>query len=80
MHLFSTIFFVEGNPVKYEVRLAESTYLLYPSDNPDNFIDPPILSVVKKEGLWEVAGTTDRDLIDQVIEDLELNEERHTSS
>ena len=74
---FSTIFFVEGNPVKYEVWLNGGIYILHPSENPNQFIAPPMLQAQQKNGRWEVSGTADRDLIDQAVEDLESYQNKH---
>lgn len=73
MHLFTTILFVDGNPVKYEVRLSESLFFLYPTDNPNNDIEPPLIKAKWSNGQWSISGTNDGDLIAQVVEDMNLN-------
>lgn len=74
MRQFSTVLFVEGNPVGYRVSQEEDRVVLNPAENPNRHIIPPALSVRKEGDEWLVDGTTDRDLIDQVIEDITLNE------
>jgi hypothetical protein len=74
MLLFSTVLFVDGNPVGYKVyREEENRIILNPAENPNRAIVPPVISVRHNEGDWQVEGTNNRDLIDQVIEDVSLN-------
>ena len=73
MHLFTTILFVDGNPVRYEVRLTDNHFCLYPIDNPNDNIEPPVIKAQWYSGEWTVSGTTDRDLIAQVVEDMNGN-------
>ena len=74
MYQFSTVLFVEGNPVGYTVSRVEDRALLNPAENPNRHIYPPALSARREGGIWRVDGTADRDLIDQVIEDMTLSE------
>lgn len=75
MHLFSTVLFVNGNPVGYTVSREDRTRLvLNPAENPDRSIEPPVLRVAALNGELQIEGTTDRDLIDQVVEDVTLHE------
>lgn len=76
MHVFSTVLFVNGNPVGYKVFRQDDRLLLNPAENPGRDILPPSISARNQNGHWEVEGTNDRDLIDQVIEDVTLNEGR----
>lgn len=73
MVLFSTVLFVEGNPVGYKVTGEDQNRLsLKPAENPNREIVPPVLRAEKEGDYWRVEGTHDRDLIDQVQEDLSI--------
>lgn len=74
MRQFSTVLFVEGNPVGYTVSKEQDRVVLNPAENPNRGIFPPALSARREGDRWMVDGTSDRDLIDQVIEDITLNE------
>ena len=76
MHVFSTVLFVNGNPVGYKVFKQNNRLVLNPAENPNRDILPPAISARNEGGEWLVEGTTDRNLIDQVIEDVTLNEGR----
>jgi len=76
MHVFSTVLFVNGNPVGYKVYKQNDRLLLNPAENPNREVFPPAISARNEGGEWLVEGTNDRDLIDQVIEDVMLNEGR----
>lgn len=73
MLLFSTVLFVDGNPVGYHVYKEDDRLALHPAENPNRHIHPPTLSAQNTEGNWIVQGTQNRDLIDQVIEDVTLS-------
>jgi hypothetical protein len=70
MLLFSTVLFVDGNPVGYQVFEENDQLILNPAENPSREIVPPRLSASHSSGSWKVEGTLNRDLIDQVIEDI----------
>lgn len=73
MVLFSTVLFIEGNPVGYQVLEEDRNRLrLNPAENPNREIAPPIILASQEEGFWRVEGTRDRDLIDQVLEDISM--------
>jgi len=74
MLLFSTVLFVDGNPVGYKVFKEKNSIVLNPAENPNRHVLPPVLTVRKRDGKWLVEGTYNRDLIDQVIEDVSLND------
>lgn len=74
MLLFSTVLFVEGNPVGYRVVRDKDRLVLNPAENPGRGIYPPAITARRRGKDWVVEGTTDRDLIAQVIEDVRLNE------
>lgn len=74
MHVFSTVLFVNGNPVGYKVFREQGSFLLNPAENPNRLIEPPALRAQHQQDGWLIEGTSDRDLIDQVIEDVTNNE------
>jgi hypothetical protein len=45
---------------------------LNPAENPHREIIAPVLHAKNEGGSWRVEGTGDRDLIDQVLEDISL--------
>lgn len=73
MVLFSTVLFIEGHPVGYQVLEEDKNRLrLNPAENPNREIAPPVIVARQEEGFWHVEGTRDRDLIAQVLEDISL--------
>ena len=73
MVLFSTVLFIDGNPVGYKVMEEErNRLLLNPAENPSREIAPPVIHAKNEGGRWQIEGTRDRDLIDQVLEDISL--------
>lgn len=73
MDLFSTVLFVDGSPVGYKVMAEErGRLLLNPAENPNRDIIPPVIHAKNEGGYWRIEGTTDRDLIDQVLEDISM--------
>ena len=73
MILFSTVLFVDGNPVGYNVsEESKNRLLLHPAENPNHEIDPPVVHAKNENGIWKIEGTQDRDLIDQVLEDISM--------
>ena len=74
MQQFSTILFIDGNPFGYEVLTDERNRLsLNPAENPHRELKPPVLTVQNVDGEWKVEGTTNQDLINQVLEEILLN-------
>jgi hypothetical protein len=74
MMAFSTVLFVDGNPVGYKAYLEQRNHLiLNPAENPNREVDPPVLQAIHEAGAWHVQGTQNQDLIEQVIEDVEKN-------
>ena len=73
MVLFSTVLFVNGNPVGYKVHEEKNRLILNPAENPNRDILPPVLTAKNSHGQWHIEGTEDRNLIDQVIEDVSLH-------
>ena len=76
MHIFSTVLFVNGNPVGYSISEKEGRLWLNPAENPNRDVLPPCMSARNQQGLWLVEGTNDRDLIAQVIEDVSNCEDK----
>lgn len=73
MILFSTVLFVEGNPVGYKVEEEGRNHLsLNPAENPNREVVAPVMHVKNEGGNWRVEGTQDRDLMDQVLEDISI--------
>lgn len=71
MTAFSTVLFVDGNPVGYKVSSEINGHLvLNPAENPEREIFPPVLHARNIEGKWQVEGTMNADLIEQVREDM----------
>ena len=70
MHVFSTVFFVDGNPVGYKVFKEENRLFLNPAENPNRRIPAPAMRAQHEGGRWLIEGTSDRDFINQVIEDV----------
>ena len=73
MLLFSTVLFVDGNPVGYTVCQEKDRIFLNPAENPNREVQPPVLSVDRRNGQFHVNGTSDQNLIDQVVEDISQN-------
>lgn len=73
MVLFSTVLFVDGNPVGYQVAEEERNRLsLNPAENPNRDVAAPVIFAKNEGGRWRIEGTQDRDLIDQVLEDISV--------
>lgn len=74
MLLFSTVLFIDGNPIGYEVYCDESNRLaLNPAENPNRETQPPLIYANNVNGKWKVEGTHNPDLISQVLEEISLN-------
>lgn len=76
MHVFSTVLFINGNPIGYKVFRQANRLVLNPAENPSREVLPPSIYAHNESGHWVIEGTNDRDLIAQVIEDVSLNEGR----
>jgi hypothetical protein len=71
---FSTVLFVEGNPVGYQVITPDADhFIMNPAENPSRQILPPVLHVTNVSGQWKVEGTQNADLIEQVMEEVRIN-------
>lgn len=57
----------------YKVLKEKNNYLLLnPAENPNREVVPPVIYARNEKGAWKVEGTQDRDLIDQVLEDISM--------
>lgn len=75
MQLFSTIVFIDGVPVGYRVfRDEQNRFNLTPAESATREVEAPRLSAAQVDGKWEVAGTTNNRIIEQVVQDLEQNQ------
>ena len=69
--LEKTVLFVDGNPVGYTIHAEGDNYILEPAENPTSNVIAPVLQAnCEHTGKFIISGTTDRDLLDQVAEDL----------
>ena len=70
--LFSTTLFVRENAVVYDVYMDSDNckYLFKPVAAVQKTIYPPTFSVSLIDGRWQLDGTNDLDLRDQVIDDI----------
>jgi hypothetical protein len=74
MELFSTIVFIDGNPVGYKVHQDQAGQLsLNPAENPARSIMPPTLKATRVDGSWKIEGTENKKIIEQVLQDLRQN-------
>lgn len=69
-YVASTVLFVDSHPIGYKIFQADEEFMLQPADIPDDTIHPPLLFAHRSPDSWIVTGTEDRDLVDQVIEDI----------
>ena len=70
METFSTVLFVDQAPVGYKVQRSPDRIELNPAENPSRSIQPPHLVAHNRGGRWEVAGTENQDLIQQVLDEV----------
>ena len=47
--------------------------IMNPAENPGRIIIPPVISASNITGSWQVKGTRNQDLIEQVMEGLKYN-------
>jgi hypothetical protein len=71
--LFSTVLFVNGHPVQYEMCADGDLLRLWPTENPNPEISAPRLDIRRAGDGWRVSGSSDGDLVAQVLEDLDAN-------
>lgn len=70
--LFSTTLFVRENAVVYDVYMDSDNckYFFKPVNSVEKTIYPPTFSVSMIQGRWQMDGTNEHDLKDQVIDDI----------
>ncbi len=78
MQLFSTVLFVDGNSVGYKVYEQNNRLVLNPAEKANPELFPPVLAAKNSGGKWLVEGTDNKELIDQVIEDIRLKDRSYT--
>ena len=74
MEIFSTVLFVDHAPIGYSVQKNADRVELNPAENPARTHEPPRLVAEKKDGAWNVSGTDNAELIQQVLEEVNLAE------
>jgi hypothetical protein len=75
MFVFSTVLFVNGLPVAYQV-FKEYRLVFKPAAIGNIPISAPVLFAEKKNHNWIITGTTDANLKAQAIEDIQNNEHK----
>ena len=70
METFSTVLFVDQAPVGYRVQRSLDRIEFNPAGNPSRLIQPPQLVAQHRGGRWEVAGTENPELVQQVLEEV----------
>ena len=73
MLLFSTILFVNGIPVSYDVY-KEYRLVFKPAEIKHTLNTVPLLYAEKNKNSWIISGTNDQGLVAQAIEDIKNNE------
>lgn len=74
MQFFSTILFFNGNPVGYKISQQENNQLsINPAEHTGRTTTVPSLRATYIDGTWQVQGTDDLEVINQVVEDLRQN-------
>jgi len=66
-----TVFFLDGNPIGYEIQRSGEVFRLIPHRISDPARAAPEITAAHSRGQWLLEPVLDRDLADQVIEDLE---------
>ena len=75
MFVFSTVLFVNGLPVAYQVY-KEYRLVFKPAVTGNVSTAAPVLFAEKKNNNWIITGTTDVNLEAQAIEDIQNNEHK----
>jgi hypothetical protein len=76
METFSTVLFVNHAPVGYRVECNQERAELSPAENPSRTDDAPRIIAEKSPAGWQVQGTDNQELIEQVIAELRLTQYR----
>ncbi|MEI6949988.1 hypothetical protein V9K67_22575 [Paraflavisolibacter sp. H34] len=72
--LFSTTFYVHGNPVSYHIYLDKATrkYFFKPTLYTNRNIYPPSFYAQRQEANWTFEGLADLELQEQAAEDMSM--------
>lgn len=70
MLLFSTILYINGLPVDYNVEPNEEGYLFDPVFNIHEDLNPPRFTLTASGDRFAIPGSSDEDLLEQASEDL----------
>lgn len=76
METLSTVLFINHVPLGYRVQKTPDRMELHPAENHMRSEVPPRLAAAKKDGAWQVLGTQNKDLIRQVLDEIQLLEQR----
>jgi hypothetical protein len=68
----NTVLFVDGLPVGYKIFRNGAVYFLHPTDISGKEANAPLIIATHSQHGWEIEDLRDRNLIDQVVEDLDL--------
>lgn len=72
--MYSTVFFIDGNPYGYKlVRTAYDAISIQPGGSLQGNNQLPHLRACWLQDRWQVDGTDNQSLIDQVVEELTKN-------
>jgi hypothetical protein len=74
METFSTVLFVDQSPIGYTVQRSATRMELNPAENPSRAFTAPHLVAENRGGRWEVAGTENPEIIQQVLDELTHNQ------
>ena len=70
MQKFSTVLFVDGQPVGYLVHEDEDRLVMSPAEAPDRQLLAPVIYVLEKDGQFVVEGTSNEELKQQVLDEV----------
>lgn len=72
--MYSTVFFIDGNPYGYKLtRTSDGTIDICPASGQLRSAELPELKARCENGDWQISGTDNQSLIDQVTEELNKN-------
>lgn len=66
-----TMLFIDGQPLVFEVSKMQNTYLFTPLTSWKDTLTASTFSLRKINGAWNAVGASDRNIIDQAIEEIE---------
>ncbi|RPD50566.1 MULTISPECIES: hypothetical protein [Chitinophagaceae] len=73
METFSTVLFVDQFPIGYRVQRSANRMELNPAENPSRSFIAPHLVAENRGGHWDVSGTENPEIIQQVLDELNHN-------